>query len=122
MNEPAADKNIDIEEDACTVTCKPVGGNVAVKRGHKIKWKTRGKSFEFKLDFRIKPVDGFATPSAPWPFGDSPSPAEGNNSTGWVKDGSFTGTIAFDQGVFEYDVLVPCGSGLAVLDPMIIVK
>jgi hypothetical protein len=115
------EKNIDIEEDACTVTCKPMGGNVRVRSGHKIKWKTRNKEFKFKLVFRIRPVDGIPTPPVPWPFGTNPPPAEGDNSTGWVTTGSFTGTIAFEEAVFEYDAYVPCASGLAVLDPMIIV-
>jgi hypothetical protein len=115
------EKNLDIEEDACTVTCKPKGGSVFAKLGHKLRWRTKGKAFRFRLDFRIRPVDGIATPPAPWPFGTNPPPGAGDNSTGWVTSGSFEGTVAFDEAVFEYDVIVPCESGLAVLDPMIIV-
>lgn len=114
-------RDVDIEEDACTVTCKPKGGSMAVKRGHRIRWRTRNKAFRFKLDFRVKPVEGIATPSAPWPFGTSPPPGEGDNSSGWVSGGVFEGTVAFEEGIFEYDVSAPCDSGLAVLDPMIIV-
>ena len=117
-----ADRNIDIEEDACTVTCKPSGGSVSARPRQKLRWSLKGKATRFRIDFRIKPVDGIPTPPVPWPFGTEPPPGQGDNSTGWITSGRFEGTIAFDEAVFEYDVTVPCESGFAVLDPMIIVR
>jgi hypothetical protein len=114
-------KRISIEVGAGTVTCKPSGGSVKAREGHKIKWKTKGRNFRFKIKFGVRPVDGIPTASAPWPFGDHPPPAEGDNSTGWVTSGSFVGKVAFDAAVFEYEVIVPVRGGVAVLDPMIIV-
>jgi hypothetical protein len=116
------DKNIDIEEDACTVTCKPVGGNVSAKRNQKLKWTLQGRATRFKIDFYVQPVDGFQTPPAPWPFGDHPPPGQGDNSTGWITSGKFEGWVAYDEGVFEYHVIVPCPLGDVLLDPMIIVR
>ena len=116
------DKNIDIEEDACTVTCKPFGGNVSAKLGQKLKWTLKGRATQFKIDFVVVPVDGFPTPAVPWPFGNNPPPGQGDNSTGWVTGGKFEGRVDFELAVFEYTVTVPCPAGVAVLDPMIIVR
>lgn len=116
------DKNIDIEEDAGTVTCKPLGGNLSAKRDQTIKWMLKGRATRFRIDFRIRPVDGFPTPPAPWPFGNNPPPGQGDNGTGWITGGKFEGTVAYDEAVFEYDVTVVGPSGVAVLDPMIIVR
>ncbi|HEX7374327.1 MAG TPA: hypothetical protein VF277_05090, partial [Steroidobacteraceae bacterium] len=80
------DKNIDIEEDACTVTCKPVGGSVSAKLHQKVRWTLKGRATRFRIDFRVKPVDGIPTPPVPWPFGDDPPPKKGDNSTDWITD------------------------------------
>jgi hypothetical protein len=120
--DPDADKCVDVAESACTVICTPSGGNLSAKRNMRLKWKLKGPTPKFKLVFHAVPVDGFVTPPVPWPFGTHPAPAEGDDSTGWITSGVFIGRIAFDEGVFEYDVYTCSEAGVAVLDPMIIVR
>jgi hypothetical protein len=113
-----SDKDIDIDQISGSIICSPDGGNVAVVLHDKIKWKRVNKVVAFRLTFRIVPVSGLPTPSAPWPFGDDPPPAQGDNSTGWVAE--FSGRVAL-QGVFDYTTETKTLTAQASMDPMIIV-
>jgi len=118
----AISKTVEVDETECTVICTPQGGQLDVAKNDKAKWKCKTRQFDFKLDFRIKLIPGQPTPTVPWPFRTNPPPAPGtNNSTGWITRSSFTGRFE-EVGAFEYDLSVPCEGGLAILDPMIIVR
>ncbi len=113
------DRDIDIDQVSGSVICKPDGGNAALEPHDKVKWKSASHTLEFRLTFRIVPVAGMPLPARPWPFDDDPPPAQGDNSTGWVRE--FSGRVGA-KGVYDYVTETRNGTSQASLDPMIIVK
>jgi hypothetical protein len=117
-----ADKDVDVDLNAGTVICVPDKGNCQVQRGDQIRWKklVAGKGIQFRLRFRVEPVNGVERPASAWPFGDDPPPQSGTTETAWVE--RFDGRAQL-SGVFEYTVEVRDETGAVfALDPMIIVR